>query len=326
MAEAALAYATRGWAVFPCHSPAGPPGTCSCCRSDCASPGKHPRVAGGLTAATTDRSTIERWWRHWPSANLAIRTGAVSGIVVLDIDPGHGGDETLSSLLDEHGSLPPGAVVRTGSGGRHIYFAHPGGLIRNDAGRRFGPGLDIRGDGGYVVAPPSRHTTGPRYRWDSSDRTLAALPDWLHARLGEAHLPRVPRSSTPTTISSPERVSSWARSALERELASVASAREGTRNATLNKAAFSLGQIVAGGGLDADEVECLLLDRAGRAGLGEREARATIGSGLSAGARRPRSPAPETVDLRTVPLPGTPSSVRTAPTPKAPIADIPSPR
>lgn len=326
MVEAALAYAARGWAVFPCHSPAGPPAACSCCRNDCASPSKHPRVAGGLTVATTDRSTIEQWWRRWPSANPAVRTGARSGIIVLDVDPGHGGDATLVALLDRHGPLPPGAVVRTGSGGRHIYFAHPGGLIRNDAGRRLGPGLDIRGDGGYVIAPPSRHATGHGYRWDSPDRRLPALPDWTLVRLREPHHPPAPTRSAGTTISS-----SWARAALERELANVASAHEGTRNTTLNKAAFSLGQIIADGGLDTNQVEGLLLDRAGRAGLGEREARATINSGLTAGARTPRSPTTRTIDLRTVPLPGTPSSARTTPTPKtpspkSPIADVPGPR
>ena len=109
--QAALSYASRGWAVFPCHS-IREPGGCSCYRADCASPAKHPKTAGGLTAATTDPSTIEQWWHRWPNANVAIRTGAASGIVVLDIDPDHGGETTIDRLIAEHGPLPSGAVVR----------------------------------------------------------------------------------------------------------------------------------------------------------------------------------------------------------------------
>jgi hypothetical protein len=327
MVDAPLAYAIRGWAVFPCYSPAEAPGGCSCWRADCASPGKHPRVAGGLNVASVDPTAIRRWWQRWPSANVAIRTGAVSGIVVLDVDPAHGGDASLQTLLDRQGPLPAGAVVRTGgSGGRHLYFAHPGGLVRNDTGRRLGPGLDIRGDGGYVIAPPSRHTSGAHYHWDSSTSELPVLPDWLLGRLREPLSPP-PRSMTPATATSSwHRASAWARTALERELADISAAQEGTRNSTLNRAAFSLGQIIAGGALDADEVERLLLDRAASIGLGEGEARATISSGLSAGARQPRRPAERTIDLRTVPLPGTPSSARAEPpAPKAPIVDVPGP-
>jgi hypothetical protein len=327
--QAALSYAARGWGVFPCHSVREPAG-CSCYRADCASPAKHPRIAGGLTAATSDPSTIEGWWRRWPNANVAIRTGAASGIIVLDVDPDHGGEETLARLLAEHRPLPPGAVVETGSGGRHVYFAHPGGLIRNDAGRRLGPGIDIRGDGGYVIAPPSRHVSGGSYLWNDGRKDLPTLPDWLLERLRQALTSpavAVPRPAPPLHPMAGS--SAWARAALERELARLASAEEGTRNDTLNRSSFSLGQIVGGGALDVVEVERLLLDRAIRIGLGAREARATIASGLTAGSRQPRSPASRAIDLRTVPLPGTPTSgsVAAAPTQpaKSPVADIPAP-
>lgn len=284
-------------------------------------------MTGGLTVASVDPATIEGWWRRWPSANLAIRTGAVSGLVVLDVDPGHGGDESLEALLSDHGPLPPGTVVRTGSGGRHFYFGHPGGVIRNDAGRRLGPGLDIRSDGGYVIAPPSSHTSGTKYRWESRDRHLPNPPDWLLDRLREPLRPPARPMPPIAEPSSPRRISAWARAALERELAKVSTAKEGSRNSTLNRSAFSLGQIAGAGALDADEIERLLLDRATAIGLGEREARATIASGLSAGARQPRLPADRTIDLRTVPLPGTPSSSGSrVPTPKTPIIDVPGPR
>jgi hypothetical protein len=100
----------------------------------------------------------------WPDTGIAVRTGAESGLVVLDVDPQHGGDDTLAELLAAHGVLPITVECFTGGGGRHIYFRHPGGEVRNSAGK-VGPGLDIRGDGGYVVAPPSPHPSGRRYEW-----------------------------------------------------------------------------------------------------------------------------------------------------------------
>ncbi|HUP68580.1 MAG TPA: bifunctional DNA primase/polymerase [Acidimicrobiales bacterium] len=237
---AALAYARRGWAVFPCHSPA-PKGGCSCCRPDCSSPAKHPRIAGGLKAATTDEAAIRAWWRRWPQANVAVRTGAASELVVLDVDPGHGGDESVKALVAEHGRFPPGPVVATGGAGRHLYLAHPGAPVRNDAGRRLGPGIDLRGDGGYVIAPPSRHASGGGYEWERLGEELPPVPAWLAIRLAP---PERPRSAAPPIRH--EGSSPWAYAALRHELGSVAGAAEGCRNHTLNRAAFKLGQLVAG--------------------------------------------------------------------------------
>ena len=253
---------------------------------------------------------------------MAVRTGAVSGLVVLDIDPGHGGDEPAwppSSTTTAHSRRAPGPNrLRRPT----PLLRPPRRIVRNDAGRRLGPGLDIRGDGGYIIAPPSGHASGGRYHWDSPDRNLPAPPDWLLARLRDPYARRR-HGRRRISAAAP---SAWAQAALERELARVASAQEGTRNSTLNKASFSLGQIIGGGALDPGEVEALLVDRAAGIGLGEREARATIASGLSAGARQPRGPAATTIDLRTVPLPGTPTSAQsTPPAPKVPAVDIPAP-
>ena len=194
-----------------------------------------------------------------------------------------------------------------GYGGRHFYFAHPGGLVRNDAGRRLGPGLDIRGDGAtsspHQAATPAAATT-------TRTAPTTASPTTRLAPGPPARPHRPPTTCPPTEICSPRRTSAWAQAALERELARVASAPEGARNSTLNKASFSLGQIIGGGALDSGDVEALLVDRAAGIGLGEREARATIASGLSAGARQPRGPAATTIDLRTVALPGTPTSAQ----------------
>ena len=114
-------------------------------------------------------------------SNVGIRTGAVSGLVVLDVDPRHGGLQSLEKLKRRHGKLPHGPQVLTGSGGEHLWFSHPGAPVGNSAGR-LGYGLDVRGDGGYVVVPPSVHANGNPYQWLRELETpLPALPAWLHA-------------------------------------------------------------------------------------------------------------------------------------------------
>jgi hypothetical protein len=147
---AALAYASRGWAVFPLHSWTGT--ACSCGRRARESPAKHPRTKRGLKDASTDEATIRRWFTSWPDANLGIVTGAQGGIVVLDVDPRHGGDESLAELERVHGDLPSTLEVRTGGGGRHIFFSCADAALKKKAG--FLPGLDFQANGAYVVAPP----------------------------------------------------------------------------------------------------------------------------------------------------------------------------
>jgi hypothetical protein len=289
-ALAALEYAGRGWAVFPCHAP-GAGGLCSCRHPDCPSPGKHPRVPTGLHAATTDQATIAAWWRRWPAANVAIRTGAASGLVVIDIDPPHGGDVSLAGLTARHPDDVPAVSVRTGSGGSHIYVAHPGGLIRNTAGR-LGDGIDVRGDGGYVIAPPSWHPSGGTYAWVGSGPTIGTAPDWLVAALQP---PAPPFEPVPSLATPPVDASAWARAALQRELDLIRNAPLGKRNATLNRASFCLGQIAAGGCLDADEVTAVLVAAGTGIGLGERESRLTVASGMAAGSRSPRRPTAPTI-------------------------------
>src|SRR2546427_13223225 len=93
MLAAVLVYAQRGWSVFPVYTVVN--GQCSCGNTACASPGKHPRTTHGVQDASTDEATIRQWWCRWPGANIGIRTGAVSGLVVLDVDPRHGGDASL---------------------------------------------------------------------------------------------------------------------------------------------------------------------------------------------------------------------------------------
>ena len=137
-------------------------------------------------ARIATRAEIEAWYRGHADAGVGIVTGSISGLVVLDIDPAHGGDESLVALEHDHGPLPETVEAITGSGGRHIYFRHPGGLVPNRAG--FAPGLDLRGDGRLVVAPPSVHPSGRRYCWevshDPDEVALAEMPPWLSDRVG----------------------------------------------------------------------------------------------------------------------------------------------
>lgn len=145
--------------------------------------GKTPITPNGLKDGATRQDVIQQWWNDNPNANIGIVTGSVSGIVVLDLDARHGGLESLERLEEEFGKLPSTPTVLTGSGNdsQHRYFKHSGGIIRNKAGIL--PGIDLRGDGGYVVAPPSLHESGREYTWEASARIdegpLAEMPEWL---------------------------------------------------------------------------------------------------------------------------------------------------
>jgi putative DNA primase/helicase len=137
--------------------------------------------------ATTDPAAINKWWGRGGPFNIGIVTGAPSGIVVLDVDPGNGGTEALNELENRYGELPSTIRFLTGGGGTHILFKHPGGCISNSASK-IGPGLDIRGDGGLIIAPPSTHVSGRRYAISvdhhPDDVPLAYMPEWLLALTG----------------------------------------------------------------------------------------------------------------------------------------------
>ena len=145
--RAALRAARRGWPVLPLHYPKG--GHCSCGNRRCSSVGKHPLSAHGVHDATTNESTIRDWWKRSPKANVGIATGKKSELIIFDVDPRHGGAQSLGQLGDEWGPFPHGPIVRTGSGGLHLYFRYPDFSVSNKVNIR--PGLDVRGDGGYAV-------------------------------------------------------------------------------------------------------------------------------------------------------------------------------
>lgn len=162
---AALAYVAQGWSIIPVEPR-----------------GKRPVIAWlEFQQRRADEAEVRQWFDTRKNANVAIVTGAISDLAVLDIDVAHHGDESLRVMEREHGALPRTVEAETGSGGRHFYFSHPGGLVRNRAGLMHG--VDLRGDGGCVVAPPSMHRSGKRYGWRKGhapgETALAPLPGWL---------------------------------------------------------------------------------------------------------------------------------------------------
>jgi putative DNA primase/helicase len=167
-------------------------GICSCKDAEaCERPGKHPRTAHGVKDATTNSEQIKAWWEKWPRSNIGVAAGDESGIVVLDIDPRHGGDETISELERELGALPTTVTSLSGGGGRHLFFKHPGFAVRKDtAGKAFGSGVDLLSNGSIVILPPSLHASGKRYRWEQGksfrDLEPAPLPEpWLDRLRGK---------------------------------------------------------------------------------------------------------------------------------------------
>ena len=179
LADDAERYAQLSWYVLPVYGIVE--GQCTCGQGEsCSSPGKHPRIPAWQNQATTDVATIRRWWKTWPHANIGVVAGK-SGLVVLDIDPKHGGDNSLDELIAEHGALPDTREQITGGGGRHILFKHPGGYIQNRQDQSsIAPGVDIKANGGFFVAAPSLHSSGNRYQWDGlEDAGTAELPAWL---------------------------------------------------------------------------------------------------------------------------------------------------
>jgi hypothetical protein len=169
MLQAALALAQQGYCVFPCQRQS-----------------KLPATARGFLDASKTPEIIERWWRRNPNYNIAIATGTISGIFVGDVD-GVDAEAELRKLEAAHGVLPSTVEAITARG-RHVYFRMPPKIdIRNSASK-VAPGIDIRGNGGYVLAPPSVHPSGRRYCWsvDTAD-TLADAPDWLLAKIAASH-------------------------------------------------------------------------------------------------------------------------------------------
>lgn len=189
--NSALFYASLGYPVFPLHNLIidGKNVRCSCRDwRNCERIAKHPRTRNGHSDATTSIEKIKEWWTSYPNANIGIPTGFQTKLLVLDIDIKSGGELSLEYLQedykiilkDKYEPLPAPLTVITGSGGRHFYFNYPSDLKTiSSSASEIAYGLDIRANGGYVVAPPSQHSSGNFYRWFGVNTPIKDAPNWL---------------------------------------------------------------------------------------------------------------------------------------------------
>ena len=294
--RSALAAAALGWHVLPC-----------------ATGGKRPALRGNWQElATTSAEQVRAWWARAPY-NIGIACGP-SGLVVIDLDlphagldPGDPGDpddpgalfpltgrDRLARLARKHRQRYPADtyLVDTPSGGCHLYFALAGDFQPRNSAGAVAPYIDVRADGGYVIGAGSR-VGGRPYTARSGPRVAAPLPPWLGRLITQSPVP--PTGSGPAVPpprlppSDVARGRAYAMAALRAETERVAAARPGTRNDTLNRAAFSLGQLVAAGLLPPIPVITGLIGAARQAGLAEEEASRTVRSGMAGGSRKPRA-------------------------------------
>lgn len=327
--ESALECAARGWRMVPLHWPkfnqADEFVGCSCGNPDCDSPGKHPLIKAWQHNATTDIAQINEWLAQWPDANWAIATGEESNLTVVDVDINKTtgeftGQVTLEKIIAIHGETPETLEVTTGSGGRQLYYLHPGIEVRNTQnGKEDATNLEFRGDGGYVVAVGSRHKSGRRYEWANRAK-MQDLPtwalNWRYAKIdplgevekdGEKLKEKIidPKAKVYDQDGRVSSLSKYTDHIVKAETSRVRDATEGTRNNSLNRAAFSLGTLVGAGMLDESQAVAELQSAARSAGLKDPEIEKTIKSGLEAGKSKPR-PEPQPLNGRPVAPPPVP--------------------
>jgi len=277
MVEHALAYAERGWPVFPCNL------------------NKHPLTRNGFKDASTDPTQIRAWWTQWPKAMIGVPMGRTSGVFALDPDvpekPGEpDGFARWQALLAEHGAVHTHSH-ESPSGGLHVLFRwdekRP---VSNKEGLLKGSGINVRGEGGYIIVPPSQRADGRAYSIvEPLDYFhFADAPDWLYALL----LPSKADPRENVVDFRADRVERYVARALEEECRTVASQASGGRNNRLNEAAFNLGTLAGAGHLSVDLIKERLLQAAIACGLvhddGEDAVLATIESGVTAGYDHPR--------------------------------------
>lgn len=306
--DAAIAYARRGWAVFPlapgtkiplfANAHAEGDSLRGKCRGECG------REGHGFYDASTDATKVATWWRDTPRANIGVRTGAESGIDVLDLDEkdGRHGRATIGDLESDFGQIETLTSV-TPTAGLHLIFQHAYGV---GCGTEVLPGCDLRADGGYIVAPPSI-VSGKVYAWldgqDSLRSPILAWPAWLLSSIDMARRngptkavarPKTPEDSTAT---------SYGAAALRRLSQELAASLKGTRDDRRNSIAFRAGRLIAGGHVPRAEAERALFAACEINGLaeelGETETRARIARAIADGiAAGPTGPAADANEAR----------------------------
>jgi hypothetical protein len=302
--EAALQYCERGLGEHGLHVFPAPPGAKCSYKSAL-------RSGGRRWGATRDADEIRKDFTRWPYARIGISTGIENSIVVIETDTveGHGvdGAAALAQLEATYGPLPETLQAISPSDSVHRYFQHPGIKIKNSASA-LGPGIDVRGDGGMVIAPPSVNPDGGAYRWLNRG-PMAAMPEWLVELTRDKPLTisqRAVAAILQPTGSGRNREAlktnnnAYGAAALESEIRLLAAAPDGGRNHALNCTSFRLHQLVAGGELNAADVEQRLIEATIANGLmsdringGMRNVMATIRSGARAGLQHPRSRGPQ---------------------------------
>ncbi|WP_209915134.1 bifunctional DNA primase/polymerase [Agrobacterium pusense] len=280
--ELAQHYVAQGWPVFPCRSHAEE--HVDQATGEIITLGeKTPLTPNGFKGATRFPRIIERWWSDWPDAAVGLPTGEKTGFFALDIDNkpgGANGFDWLSEMEAEHGPLPDTARVTSPNGGLHIYFKYVVGTRNRGA---LGAGVDIRSEGGYVLAAGSTMANGRSYKWETDTREIADAPAWLLDLL----LPKSAPAHTQHSLSAATN-NAYVDAAVDRELADLAGAPMGNRNNALNDAAFSIGTFVGAGALSEAEARALLQDVARGWGRDWSRCCKTIENGLKAGIQNPR--------------------------------------
>ncbi len=238
---------------------------------------KQPAVDGGLLAGTRSLSQIGKWWsaRPW---NIGVVTGLKSNLVVVDLD----GSSAVNWWKGQQ--LPTTRYVKTGKG-YHLYYRYPTDWnIRNSASR-LAPNVDIRAEGGYVVAPPSLHPNGHKYVWQDRQQQITRLPQAVVDALHKDPPAATPSDFTPRIGGG---TSLYGRAALRGSCADIQNAPKGARNDTVNKISYIVGMYVAGGEIDCGEAEGALVEAALSAGLSQREALTTVRRAITDAANAPK--------------------------------------
>jgi putative DNA primase/helicase len=284
--SAALAYAARGWMVFPVQPGSKEP---------------HPGTHGFKDASSDPEVVRDLWVQHGMDSNIGLATGPDSGVYVVDVDEGTRkdgtpkvGETTLEALEAQHGDLPATLMAATPNRGRHLMFVYPAeaGRLGNTSGK-LGTDLDTRGDGGYVLLAPSV-VEGRSYTW-LAELELAELPEWVVEAVVRTGVQETEYRAA--VDRSDDDVSKYVLAVVDQEVEALSTTPEGQRNDRLNRAAFSLGQIAAHGALDEEFARAALWHAAEVNGHlswanGPRTFLKTFASGWKAGMATPRTPWP----------------------------------